>query len=146
MRGSSLKSPSQNRTCPIKAYGSSISHLPNKHLLHISSDTPMGVPLGFPYTFSMSASKIGLFSAYFSTVLLGHIYNTCVILCSCHRFHSICSVLSVLCSVLRLYLVYFHTCVPKSISLWLPFLSSAFSYWFYAAHNTFPNDWLHYDV
>ena len=34
MRGSSLKSPSQNRMCPIKAYGSSISHSPNKHFLN----------------------------------------------------------------------------------------------------------------
>ena len=47
MRGSSLKSPSQNRTCPIKAYGSSISHLPNTHFSDISLDTPVDVSLGY---------------------------------------------------------------------------------------------------
>ena len=75
MRGSSLKSPSQNRTCPIKAYGSSISLSPNKHLLHISSEFPMDVSLKSPDTFSMSANKTGLCDVYSSRVPASHTHN-----------------------------------------------------------------------
>lgn len=75
MRGSSLKSPSQNRTCPIKAYGSSISLSPNKHLLHISSEFPMDVSLKSPDTFSMSANKTGLCDVYSSRLPASHTQN-----------------------------------------------------------------------
>ena len=75
MRGSSLKSPSRNRTCPIKAYGSSISLSPNKHLLHISSEFPMDVSLKSPDTFSMSANKTGLCDVYSSRLPASHTQN-----------------------------------------------------------------------
>lgn len=94
MRGSSLKSPSQNRTCPIKAYGSSISHLPNKHFSDISSDSPMGVSLGYPHTFSTLANRSGLCVSCSSITPGGHIYNTSAILYNSHRFHSTCNALS----------------------------------------------------
>ena len=76
MRGSSLKSPSQNRTCPIKAYGSSTSYSPNKHFLNISLDTPVDVSLGYLCIYSKLANMFGLCVACFSTILLGHIYRT----------------------------------------------------------------------
>ena len=94
MRGSSLKSPSQNRTCPIKAYGSSISHLPNKHFSDISSDSPVGVSLGYPHTFSTLANRFGLCVSCSSITPGGHIYNTSAILYNSHRFHSTCNALS----------------------------------------------------
>ena len=76
MRGLSLKSPSQNRTCPIKAYGSSTSYSPNKHFLNISLDTPVDVSLGYLCIYSKLANMFGLCVSCFSTILLGHIYRT----------------------------------------------------------------------
>lgn len=96
MRGSSLKSPSQNRTCPIKAYGSSISHLPNKHFSNIFSGSPMDVSLGYSYIFSTSANRSGLCVSCSSITPGGHICNTSAILYNSHRFHSTCNALSVL--------------------------------------------------
>ena len=88
MRGSSLKSPSQNRTCPIKAYGSSIRHLPNKHFSDISLDTPLDVSLGYSYISSTSANTFGLCVSCFSITPVSHICNTFANLCSSHYcFH-----------------------------------------------------------
>ena len=139
MRGSSLKSPSQNRTCPIKAYGSSISHLPNKHFSDISSDSPMGVSLGYPHTFSTLANRFGLCVSCSSITPGGHIYNTSAILYNSHRFHSTCNALSASHLMLWWSPLYSHAYAPISISLWLHVSFSASSCWFYAVRSTSPS-------
>ena len=116
MRGSSLKSPSQNRTCPIKAYGSSISHSPNKHFSDISSDTPVGVSSRYSYIFSTSANTSGLCVSYFSIALAGHTYNTSVLLYNSRRFRNICNALLVSHSTLLWYQLCFRAYAPITIS------------------------------
>ena len=116
MRGSSLKSPSQNRTCPIKAYGSSISHLPNTHFSDISLDTPVDVSLEYSYISSTSANTFGLCVSCFSITPVSHICNIFANLCSSHRFHSICNAPSVSHSTLLWYRLCFRAYAPISIS------------------------------
>ena len=116
MRGSSLKSPSQNRTCPIKAYGSSISHSPNKHCLDISWDTPRDVSLGYSHIFSMSASKFGLCASCFSITPVAHTYSTFANLRNSHKFHSTCNAPSVSHSTLLLCQLCFRAYASISIS------------------------------
>ena len=100
MRGSSLKSPSQNRTCPIKAYGSSTSYSPNKHFLNISLDTPVDVSSGYLCIYSKLANMFGLCIACFSIILLGHIYRTFADRHSFHKSHNIYNALLISYSTL----------------------------------------------
>lgn len=112
MRGSSLKSTSQNRTCPIKAYGSSVSLSPNMHLLGISLDMLAGVFAISHYISSTLANRIDLFVSWIPLVLALHICKTSVTLCCFRRFRNICNVLAASRSVLQSCLLYFHACAP----------------------------------
>ena len=143
MRGSSLKSPSQNRTCPIKAYGSSISHLPNKHFSGISSDTPTDVTSRYPCISAMSANKSGLCVFCFSIVLPGHTYNTFAILYNSRISRNICNVRPVSHLTLQSCRLCSRAYAPISISLWLHVSFSASSCLFYAVHSTYPSGLLH---